>query len=141
VTRGAPSGGAAAAMESDDDLASIEPADAAARPGLDAADVQLALRYLPDHRVVLVAEPQPDEILAVVADAAAYAGATLLVAVASGWRGTPPDAAVVVEGDTTGAESQLPELLGAVAARVDQGQGAADALRELIAHQQSQSAP
>ena len=134
VRRGERPGAAMATTELDDDAPSIEPADAAARPGLDAADVQLALRYLPDHRVVLVAEPQPDEILAVVADAAAYAGATLLVAVAPGWRGAAPDAALVVEADTSDPESQLPELLGAVAARVDQGQAAADALREVMAH-------
>jgi hypothetical protein len=135
LTREGPSDGSASAMGSDDDVASIEPSDPAARPGLDAADVQLALRYLPDYRVVLLAEPQPDEIVSVVADAVAYAGATLLVAVGPGWRGTAPDGALVVEADTSDPESRLAELLGTVAARVEQGATADEAMQEVLAQQ------
>lgn len=118
-------------LDPDDDVASIEPADAAARPALDGADVQLALRYLPDYRVVVVAEPQPDDIVAVIADAAAYAGATLLIVVARGWRGNVPPGSLVVETDGD-PESRLGELLGTAAVRVDAGMPADQALHEVI---------
>jgi hypothetical protein len=135
VTRRASSDGTGVTLESNNDSASIEPSDPAARPGLDAADVQLALHYLSDYRVVLVAEPQPDEIVSVIADAAAYTGATLLVAVGPGWRGTMPDGALVVEADTSDPESRLADLLGAIAARVEQGATADEAMREVLAKQ------
>jgi sugar/nucleoside kinase (ribokinase family) len=54
---------------------------------LDAADVELGLRYLSDYRVVIVADPVPTEVLAIAVDAAAYAGATLVVVVG---HGEPP---------------------------------------------------
>jgi hypothetical protein len=135
LSMSAPTDGTAPTLDSDDEVRSIEPSDPAARPGLDADDVQLALRYLSDYRVVLVAEPQPDDIVAVVADAAAYAGAALLVAVGPGWTGEAPDGALVVEADTADPDSRLAELLGAVAARVDHGTAADQALREVLAQQ------
>lgn len=135
LTRHASSDRRSPALEPDDDVVSIEPSDPSARPGLDAADVQLALRYLPDYRVLLVAEPQSDEIVSVIADAAAYAGATLVVTVDRGWQGTTPDGALVVEADTTDPESRLAELLGAVAWRIEHGATPDHALREVMAQQ------
>jgi sugar/nucleoside kinase (ribokinase family) len=53
---------------------------------LDAADVELGLRYLSDYRVVIVADPVPSDVLAIAVDAAAYAGATLVIVVGHGER-------------------------------------------------------
>ena len=57
-------------------------ADALTR--LDAADVELGLRYLSDMRVVVIADALPDGVAAVVAEAAAYAGAAVVVLVTRG---------------------------------------------------------
>jgi hypothetical protein len=51
---------------------------------LDAADVELGLRYMGDFRVLVVAESMPADVIAVAADAAAYAGAAIVVLVARG---------------------------------------------------------
>ncbi len=56
--------------------------DRSGRPTLDAGDVELALRYLPDVRVVALVEPGEGLIAVAVAEAAA-AGAHLTVIVAS----------------------------------------------------------
>jgi hypothetical protein len=50
-------------------------------PRLDAADVELGLRYVPDCRVLVVAEPLPPEASAAAAAAADYHGAALVVVV------------------------------------------------------------
>ena len=54
---------------------------------LDAADVELGLRYLGDLRVLVVADTLPDEVATVAAEAAAYSGAAAIVLVT---RGDPP---------------------------------------------------
>ena len=56
--------------------------DAATR--LDAADVELGLRYLSDLRVLVVADTLSDEVAMVAAEAAAYAGAAAIVLVRHG---------------------------------------------------------
>jgi hypothetical protein len=64
------------------------PADPAARPGLEAGDISLALRYLAETRVVVLAEPLPELAVAAVVEGAAFAGARLVVLVPPG--ATPP---------------------------------------------------
>ncbi len=61
-------------------------ADAASADGpeLEAADVGLALRYLTDYRVVVVAYPRTPEVTAEASAAAAWAGAHLIVIVRPG---------------------------------------------------------
>ena len=58
-----------------DEPAAGEPVAPAANPGLDAADVGLALRYLPDHRVIVAVHPDGPAITAEVVTAAAWSGA------------------------------------------------------------------
>jgi len=55
------------------------PADPAARPGLEAGDISLALRYLAEARVVVLAEPLPEVAVAAVVEGATFAGARLVV--------------------------------------------------------------
>ncbi|HVQ22713.1 MAG TPA: PfkB family carbohydrate kinase [Candidatus Saccharimonadia bacterium] len=51
---------------------------------LDMADVELGLGYLTDYRVLVVGDAVPPDVLAVAAEAAAYAGAALVVVIAHG---------------------------------------------------------
>ena len=67
------------------------PASATPRAGtddapsrLDVADVELGLRYMSDFRVLIVAEAMAPDVIAVAADAAAYAGAAIVILVARG---------------------------------------------------------
>jgi sugar/nucleoside kinase (ribokinase family) len=109
----------------------IVPPDPADRPALEAADVELALRYLPDQRVIVVAEPQTDAVVAVVADAADYAGAQLVVvASASSQR---PARALVIEPPTDDRDGVFGSLLGELAVLLESGASPDEALRGLAA--------
>jgi hypothetical protein len=55
-----------------------------AGPALEAADIELGLRYLVDFRVVVAADPLNDRAASAVADAAAYAGAHVVALVDAG---------------------------------------------------------
>jgi hypothetical protein len=91
-------------------------------PELDGADVALALRYLPEYLVVVVAHPSPD-VLAEAGRAAAWASAHLVVLArpsdttdAAG--GLPEDSLVLVaDGSATGVATTV----GRYAAAVDAG--------------------
>jgi hypothetical protein len=64
--------------------AQLLPADESERPGLEEADVTLALSYLAGVRVVVLADPLPAAVVAAAAERAAFAGARLIVVVAPG---------------------------------------------------------
>jgi sugar/nucleoside kinase (ribokinase family) len=104
-------------------------------PGLEAADVGLALRYLTDYRVIVTTHAAP----AIVAEAAAAAdwAAAHLVVVTTPEEAPPaalPASAVVVESaDDDEADSALASRLGAYAARVDGGADPGSAFAELTA--------
>jgi hypothetical protein len=99
---------------------------------LEAADVELALRYLVDYRVVVVAELLGDAAGRVVADAAAFASAETIVVVQPGF---PPPAtlaaATVLEGPDDD-EGPFAELIGRLAAALDRGEPPAGALEAAI---------
>lgn len=105
--------------ESEAPAPTIVPPDREDRPALDPADVDLALRYLTDFGVVVVAEPLPPAVVDVAAAAAAYAGAQLVVAVAPGSDG--PSFATVVEAPATDPEGAFATFLGTLAADLDGG--------------------
>lgn len=119
----------------DTTIATIEPTDPDARPMLDAADVELGLRYLTDFRAIVLADPVADSVVAVAAEAARYAGAVLLGVAAPGSKAVPdlPQGSVLLAAPAEAAEALAP-ILGRVAAAVDQGAAAGEALeRELAA--------
>jgi hypothetical protein len=97
-------------------------------PRMDARDVDLALRYLTDFRVLVVADALPAELEAVVLDAAGYTGATIVVVVSSGGRIGPAlaDAATVLEAPED-ALGPFAELVGRYAAGLDAGTAPAEA--------------
>lgn len=105
--------------ESDAPAPTIVPSDPADRPALDPADVDLALRYLTDFGVLVVAEPLPSAIVDVAAAAAAYAGAQLVVTVTPGNDGPP--IATVVEAPAADPEGAFATFLGTLAADLDAG--------------------
>jgi hypothetical protein len=128
-----------AALDQDDELADtpqnappVTPADPAERPSLDAADVELALRYLPDYTTVVVAEPQPESVVTIVVDAAAFAGATLLLVVDGAADGSaPPASAVVFEAPGSDPDGAFATMLGELAAAIDRGIPVEAAFREV----------
>ena len=97
---------------------------------LEAADVELALRYLVDFAVVVVVEPTSAAVLAVVADAADWGEATVVL-VRSGDL-TPPGPmeavlleaeAVVLEAEIDEAPQAFAERVGSIVAALDAGVG------------------
>jgi sugar/nucleoside kinase (ribokinase family) len=103
------------------------PPDAVMSP-LDADDIGLALRYLPEYRVVVVVDPLADSALGAAAAAGRWAGAVLVVLIAAG--AAPPDSldpgATVLEApaDDDGAFARL---VGGYAAALDRGDDPAEA--------------
>lgn len=105
-------------------------------PGLDPADVDLALRYLPDFRVLVVA-PEVTVETAVVADrAAAWMGATSIRLVRDPDAVSPPDGpdgTIVLGAPAHDPDGAFATLVGALAAAIDGGEDAATAFRAVIA--------
>ena len=99
-------------------------------PTLDSGDVDLALRYLTDYRVIVVVHPT-DAVLPEVIAAADYAGAHLVVV--AGPDAAPldalPAAALVVE--ASDGSGGFGDLLGRYAAAVDRGEAPAAAFAML----------
>jgi hypothetical protein len=99
-------------------------------PVLDAADVELALRYLPDYSVVIVAEPLGRDALAAVVAGAQWAAARLVVI--GGADGLPDDA-TVLEAPDDDAESAFATAVGRYAAALDRGVNPGEAFRDASA--------
>ena len=114
----------------DEAQADPEP-DAEAGLSMDAADLQLALRYLPDYRVVIVADDLDPAALATVVAAAGWAGAHLIVLVAAG---RPPDGlpldATVLERPRHDPDGAFAQVVASYAVALDQGREPAAAFSE-----------
>ena len=109
-------------LEAEADPEPEPPRDPDDMPTLDAADLELALGYLPEYAVIVVAEPLSPGALRVVADATGWSEAALVVVGASAdLAGLPEDATVFAapaDGDPDGA---FAALVGAYAAGLDRG--------------------
>jgi sugar/nucleoside kinase (ribokinase family) len=79
----------AAELDSDVPVGRLLPEDPASRPALEAADVDLALKFLPQAGVVVLAGPLPEAAVAAAVEGAAFAGSRLVVLVS---RGAVPSA-------------------------------------------------
>jgi len=106
----------------------VEPAPA---PTLELADLELGLRYVPDFRVLVLAAPELPSLIAGAADAAAFAGAQLIVIATTK---TPVDnlpAGVTVVSAPRGepGESALAALVAAYAVALDAGEESREAWR------------
>ena len=90
-------------------------------PALDAGDLALALRYLPDYRVVVIAQELDAPALAAVVEAARWAGAALVVATPNAGTTTAlPDDATVLEAPEDD-EGAFAALVGRYAVALDGG--------------------
>ncbi len=104
-------------------------------PALDVGDVDLGLRYLMQIDVLVLAEPSQPEIVKVVADAARWGEATLLLVVGPGSTvpdDLPPDA-IVFEAPATDPDGVFAEFVGSFAAALDDGTEPGAAFRAAIA--------
>ena len=99
---------------------------------LDAADLELALSYLPDYRVVVVAEPLPEVAVRTVIDAAGYAGARLVVLAndATTSDAFGPAATVLAAPDED--DGSFAALVGTYAAGLDRGTEPEQAFRAAV---------
>jgi hypothetical protein len=102
--------------------------EAAQGLSLEPADIELALRYLPDYRVLVIAVPLPDASLKVALAAAGWNGAALVIVVPAG--STQPatgDDATVIEAPADDPDDAFAGIVGAYAAAIDRGEEPAEA--------------
>jgi hypothetical protein len=101
--------------------------------GLDPGDLQLALRYLPDVRVIVMAGDEP-ELAATAAEAAAWSNAALILirATRDPLETVVPDA-IVLEGPARDPDGAFAGMVAALAVRLDAGDGPAAAWRAVTA--------
>jgi len=110
---------------------SVHPSDA---PSLEAADVELALRYLTDYRVLAVVQSD-DGVLERAIAAADWAGAHLVVVSDAGSgppASLPPDSVVLSLAENEPDGSMFGWRLGAYLAAVDGGTDPPDAFQSLV---------
>ncbi len=115
--------------------AAPDPAAAPPGPALEAADVELGLRYLTDFAVVVLAEPVDPQTIAVVAAATRWGEARMVLVVAAG-QSVPeglPDDVVVFGSPVDDSDGAFAHLVGAFAAALDKGTEAGVAFRSSIA--------
>ena len=95
---------------------------------LEPGDIELALRYLPDYRVLVVAEPLAEESLRVALEAAGWNGAALVVIVPAGSaQPLATDDATVIEAPLDDPNDAFAGIIGAYAAAIDRGEEPAEA--------------
>jgi sugar/nucleoside kinase (ribokinase family) len=100
----------------------------AAGLSLEPADIELALRYLPDYRVLVVADSLAEPSLRVALAAASWNGAALVVIVPAGSKQTPTgDDATVIEAPPNDPDDAFAGIVGAYAAAIDRGEEPAEA--------------
>jgi hypothetical protein len=109
------------------------PTQPAEGPALEAADVELGLRYLSSFAVVVAATPLSTDALQVIADAAAYAGAQLVTVVEADSDGPAIDGATILAAPPEDPDGRFAELVGRYAAALDSGADAAAAFRSASA--------
>jgi sugar/nucleoside kinase (ribokinase family) len=110
-----------------------QPGGGEMRP-LERADIELALRYVPECRVLVAAEALAADALAAAAGAAAYHGAALICVTSPGGSqdGLPEDATVLEEPSDEEAGGAFAELIGRYAAALAGGTSAAEAWKSAV---------
>jgi hypothetical protein len=127
-------------IEVDDDAVPAEPEEPEEGPStpgatIDAGDVDLGLRYLTDYRVLVVAEPAQPDVIAVVAEAARWMAARMILVVGRG-RPVPDDLpadVVVIEAPDADPDGAFAQLVGSFASALDSGSDPGEAFRASIA--------
>jgi len=105
-------------------------ADRAPAPTLEPADLELALRYVPDFGVLILAAPNLPRLIPVAVDAAGFAGAQLIVLTGTRSGQVPvPQSATLIAAPARGGEGAFAALVGAYAVALDAGVESAVAWR------------
>ena len=112
----------------EDETAGAPPSALPSGLPLDATDLELALRYLTDFRVVVIADAIGADALRVTADAATFSGAHV-IAIVPGGGSVPamPAGATILEGPAGADAAGFSALVGTYAAAIDRGVSPADA--------------
>lgn len=106
------------------------PADPGSAPTLEPADLAMGLRYLRDYRVVVAVEPIADGGATVIAQAAAFADAGLIVVAPPGLAAPAAYAeATLIEAPADDSDGAFAGLVGRYAAALDRGVAPAEAFR------------
>jgi hypothetical protein len=103
-------------------------------PAIDAVDVDLGLRYLTAFEVVVVAEPAPPDLIGIVADAARWSTARMVLVVPAG-SAVPehlPADSVVFEAPDADPDGVFADLVGSFAAALADGVEPGDAFRASV---------
>jgi hypothetical protein len=96
---------------------------------LEPADLELALRYLPDIRAIVLVDPEPD-LLAVAAAAGDWTGATLVVVGAASLAAhLPSDRTLLLEPPPADPDGTFAGFVAALALRLDAGDDSEAAFR------------
>jgi hypothetical protein len=111
------------------------PAASSTAPALDGGDLSLALRYLPDYRVVVIATPLDGPAEAAAVDAARWAGAAIIIVSGSGTepRANLPEDATVFEAPPLDEDAAFAAMVGRYAAALDAGLVPAEAFADASA--------
>lgn len=111
------------------------PPDPTPGPALESGDVDLGLRYLTDFAVVVLAEPVGPDTVAIVAEAARWTGARMILVVPTGAPvpdGLPSDV-VAFEAPDADPDGVFAALVGHFAADLDDGVEPGVAFRTSVA--------
>ncbi len=104
-------------------------------PILEAADVDLGIRYLTDYGVIVLAEPSGPDLVAIAAHAAHWGEARLIVVLGAG-HAVPdglPDDVIVLEAPSADPDDAFADLVGGFAAALDEGTQPEVAFRAALA--------
>jgi hypothetical protein len=108
-------------LDAETDEARLLPEDPESRPSLEAADVELALRFLPSSDVVVIADPLSESTTAAGVEGAAFATARLIVLVPAGFTlPVVPAGATVLEAPLVD-DGSFGRLVGVFAGALDAG--------------------
>lgn len=102
---------------------------------IEAADVDLALRYLTDYAVLVLADSATSDVVRVISAAAGWADARLIVVVPAGEaapEGLPPDG-IVFEAPRADPDGLFATMVASFVAALDIGGVPADAFRSSLA--------
>lgn len=100
---------------------------------MDPADISLGLRYVREFRVLVAADPLDEPSSLVIADAAAFADAALIVIAPHGGAPIAPASAMVLEAPEVDPDGAFAALVGRLAAALDRGEDAGEAFRSAAA--------
>jgi hypothetical protein len=123
----------AAELDADTPQAKLLPEDPSQRPALEAADVSMALRFLPAAGVIVLADQLGAAAVAAAVEGAAY-GAARLIAIATAGEapaGLPPEATVLVAPPDD--DGSFGRLVGLFAGGLDAGLDPGVAFKEAVA--------